>query len=511
MHRVTLAATMAWLAPLFVLAQPAPRPAQQKVLKEVWEAAYLDGAHVGHSHRIFREATMADRTIIMAETELQIAFNKFGQIMQMQFSMGDNETTDGKVLSFVVRQSISKDRVERLGRVDGKQLILTTKVGERAPTELKMNWNDEVLGLHAIEKLFQARPRDPNTTFDVLKFEPVFDTYLVNHVAIKDIEETPMPGGKKAKLLRTETRIDKIMGVDLPPEMAWVDDQGEVLKRSVQLPGLGELVSYKTTKEVATAKGPRPAIDVGISQLLRVNREVPRFWEVKEAVYRVKLKDVEEPQTAFATDDRQKVKLLEDGRIEITVKGLQKPREQQIQIFQEPPAEYLRSNHYLKSDDARVKDLARRAVGNETDPWRKATAIEGWVDVNIRDKNNSEAFAPADEVAKHLEGDCTEHAVLAAAMCRAVGIPARTAVGLVHVPPQRAMGYHMWIEVWIAGQWYALDPTIGRGSVDACHLKITDQHWNDTQGLLPFLPVTRVLGKIQMEIVSVKYDEAGRR
>jgi transglutaminase-like putative cysteine protease len=203
--------------------------------------------------------------------------------------------------------------------------------------------------------------------------------------------------------------------------------------------------------------------------------------------------------------------MLDGGQMEIVVKGMNRPRELQAQVFQEPPAEYLRSNHYLKSDDTRVRELAKRAVGDATDPWKKAMAIENWVDANIRNKNNSEAFATADEVARHLQGDCTEHAVLAAAMCRAVGVPARTAVGLVYVPNERAMGYHMWIEVWIAGQWYGLDPTLGRGHVDACHLKITDQHWNDTQGLLPFLPVTRVLGKVQLEVVSIKYDDSAKK
>jgi hypothetical protein len=36
-------------------------------------------------------------------------------------------------------------------------------------------------------------------------------------------------------------------------------------------------------------------------------------------------------------------------------------------------------------------------------------------------------------------------------------------------------------------------------------LKISDQHWNDTQSLLPFLPLTRILGRLEIEVLSVKY------
>ena len=32
----------------------------------------------------------------------------------------------------------------------------------------------------------------------------------------------------------------------------------------------------------------------------------------------------------------------------------------------------------------------------------------------------------------------------------------------------------MWVEVWTGDDWYALDPTIGAGSVDATHIKLAE-------------------------------------
>ena len=63
--------------------------------------------------------------------------------------------------------------------------------------------------------------------------------------------------------------------------------------------------------------------------------------------------------------------------------------------------------------------LAVKAVGDAVDPWEKAVKIEHWVARNLKDKNFKTAFAPASEVARNLSGDCTEHGVLVAAMCRA--------------------------------------------------------------------------------------------
>jgi len=122
-------------------------------------------------------------------------------------------------------------------------------------------------------------------------------------------------------------------------------------------------------------------------------------------------------------------------------------------------------------------------------------------------------MATADHVARTLEGDCTECAMLAAAMCRAVGVPSRTAIGLIYAEPKEVgrrptLAFHMWTEVWVDSQWLAIDATLGRGSVAADHLKITDHSWHGVQSVVPLLPVTRVMvGKAKVEVLSVKGED----
>ena len=48
--------------------------------------------------------------------------------------------------------------------------------------------------------------------------------------------------------------------------------------------------------------------------------------------------------------------------------------------------------------------------------------------------------------------------MLAAAMCRAVGIPSRVVIGLVYVKKQSGFGFHMWNEVYVNQRWVAIDP-----------------------------------------------------
>src|SRR5262249_2785132 len=157
----------------------------------------------------------------------------------------------------------------------------------------------------------------------------------------------------------------------------------------------------------------------------------------------------------------------------------------------EPGKEFLESCTYLPSDDAKIKEAAEKAVGQETDPWKKAQLIEKWVNGKMK-YDNSTPFAPADKIVSECKGDCRHAGMLGAALCRAAGVPSRTAVGLVYVkPPERGpcLGFHMWFEVWVKGQWLALDGTQGQGSVGADHIKIADSSWYDIQSLTPFLPV----------------------
>ena len=96
--------------------------------------------------------------------------------------------------------------------------------------------------------------------------------------------------------------------------------------------------------------------------------------------------------------------------------------------------------------------------------------------------------------------------MLTAAMCRAEGIPSRTAIGLIYadVPEGPVFAFHMWTEVWINGRWLSVDSTRATGYVGATHLKITDHSWNDTRTLTPLFPLVRVLGRVNIEVVSAK-------
>src|SRR5262245_24271450 len=177
-----------------------PPPKEGKLLKEVWEAAFLEGSQAGYAFASFREMAMGENPNILASTEMELNLVRFGQNLQLKFGMSDVETPAGKMLGFVVHETKSKGQVQvRKGKIDGKQVTITTEMPGQEPKEVKFPWNDKSLGLYAQERLFAEKKPEPNTKFDFIKFEPMLDTWLTIHVQVQDFEEVALLDGKKQK------------------------------------------------------------------------------------------------------------------------------------------------------------------------------------------------------------------------------------------------------------------------------------------------------------------------
>jgi transglutaminase-like putative cysteine protease len=214
----------------------------------------------------------------------------------------------------------------------------------------------------------------------------------------------------------------------------------------------------------------------------------------------------------FVSGGSQQVRTVDDHTLEITVQAI-RPDQPAAMLAPDPKpaAGDLESNSLIQSDAPKVAAMAAQVAPDETDPWKLACALESHVRRSIRSKNFSQAFATAAEVAESLEGDCTEHAVLLAALCRARKIPARVAIGLVYYPQAQGFAYHMWNEVWIGDRWVPLDGTLGQGGIGAAHLKLAHSDLRGASAYSAFLPVFRVLGQLKLEVTSVEPPESGGR
>jgi transglutaminase-like putative cysteine protease len=482
---------------------------QGKIVKETWEATYLEGGKAGYSHTTVRELERDGQKILRTTKSLDLSVKRGNAEARLRIEEGTDETPEGKVLGVVMRQFLGdKEQMVLTGVVEDDQLHIKTGDGK---LDKKVPWNDEAIGLYRQERLFQEHKAKPGDRFTYLSYEPIIASVVTIHVTVKDEEEVEVLGAKK-RLLRAEEVPDKVQGpqgpVPLPTVTHWLDKDLLTVRAQTDMAPLGKIVLYRASKEEALAKGEVPkSSDPLIKSLIRLERPISRAEATRSVVYRITVKDDDDPASTFAKDDRQTITDVKGSTFDLHVRAIREPRT--VPEPADAPKEFKTGCTYLNSDDTRIKQETREAVGREQDPWRKAQLIERWLYTHVK-HDDGEPFEPADKVAVNLKGDCRHKAMLGAAMCRAAGIPSRTAVGLIYDDNDGrdpVMAFHMWTEVWVNGQWMAIDGTRGLGSVGADHVKIADSSWHDVESLTPLLPVARVVGKVSMEVIRVNGDD----
>jgi transglutaminase-like putative cysteine protease len=161
---------------------------------------------------------------------------------------------------------------------------------------------------------------------------------------------------------------------------------------------------------------------------------------------------------------------------------------------------------------AMAMDVLSRVRGG---PVQRARALRDAVAEHIKDTNLGVGLASASEVARTRTGDCTEHAVLLAAMLRAGGFPSRVVSGLVYVDDfageKGVFGYHMWTQAIVdEGKgpiWIDLDAAIPSpqvpGEVDATHIALSTSALA-TGDNMSVAGLALVLGRLSIEVLDVR-------
>ena len=495
-------------------AEPTPKP-----VKETWDAVYIEGAKAGYFHTTVRETERDGQKLLSCIQAMRLGVKREGKVVTLRVETGDEETADGTVVGVSLTQYAGDGKLTQTGRVEDGQLVLHTSSGDEVR---KLSWDDSVIGLARQERIFADKKAKPGDQFFYLSYEPTLQVVTTVRVTVKEPEEVDVLEVKgegatakaervKKKLLRAEVAPDKVKvggrPLQLPALTVWLDSDLQVVRSETEQPGLGKFTVFRTTQAVAEEEGAAPALlpDLLISNLIPLNKAIAHPASVKEVIYRITLKGDDDPAAAFAQDARQRAENAEGDAFNLRVRAVREPKAMPPDA-EKPGEEYLKNTYFLDCGCDAIKGLAAKIVGDETDPWRKAQRIEKWVHEHMK-VSTAVDYVPASRTAEDLCGDCRQHAMLAAALCRAAGLPARTALGLVYDTDQDkgpVLAFHMWTEVWVKGQWMGIDAVWGEGGVGADHLKITDHAWADTETLAPLGAVTRVMGKVKVEVVEVK-------
>lgn len=123
------------------------------------------------------------------------------------------------------------------------------------------------------------------------------------------------------------------------------------------------------------------------------------------------------------------------------------------------PAVYLASTPDLDLTDPLLRAKAAALKKGSPHAVETTRRIYGFVSSSFQYKLGATLFGTSREALRGLKGDCSEAAVLTAALLRAAGIPSRVALGFATLDRGVFIG-HAWAEAWIGGAWVGVDPAL---------------------------------------------------
>ncbi|MBI9075780.1 MAG: transglutaminase domain-containing protein [Desulfatibacillum sp.] len=356
----------------------------------------------------------------------------------------------------------------------------------------------------SVLKVRTGKGKDESIMEFPMKSPPMIDAGLLHMQAVKNLkagEEVVYPVFDPATMGNWDTTI-RMVGMDTvkildetvsakkleisfmgQTQTAWISEEGEMLVQE----GLMGLRLEKTSRLRALDE---ETIEGGddLFALATVPVDVPLMDPSKLTFLKLKVYGADH----VAENLNQGRQSFSDGVLTVQVETLPDPT---IDIPYTGDPAFLSSDAFIQSDHPEIVQAARQIVGEDDSPQEKARKIIQWGYEEL-EKLPVLSMPQALETLRSGQGDCGEHAILTAAMARAVGVPARVNMGLYYV--HGVFGYHAWNSFYVNGKWISGDATVGQFPTDAAHLQFA-QGGYEVQ-----LEVARLIGRLKLEVLEQK-------
>jgi transglutaminase-like putative cysteine protease len=505
--KTRLLSCVAALLPLLALA---PARADEGTT-ESWFRVHVAGTYAGFDHQTVKTVA-GDTPRIETVDHSEVHLVRMGQSMDIVQTSTTWETPDGALIKMESKAKQSAQVTTTVYTFSKGEVEIATH-GIDGVRTTKAAVPEGLVGPAHIDRLTRALAGTTGKTVVATSYMPDVQAPVRSTIVSKGPEKVEMYDKHSLELTRLETKVAMLNGFVLPVGLtAWVDAKGEPIKQEVDAGGITFQIYRVADEATARAQGEKPAAqqpDVFVKTLVREKDPIPVPRHLQEAWITVRQRKPDNALPDLA-DAGHVVQAQEDGSVLVHAKRIVPPQDKQgTRPLASPSAELadaLAASSMIQSDAPEIVALAKKVVGAETNAWKAACKLETWVLHNITKKDMSLAFASALEVCRDREGDCTEHAVLLAALCRAAGIPARVLLGAEFIGG--VWGGHAWNDVWIDGTWYPLDATNGYGFVDPLHLPMTHATLKEG-GASEMAKLAGGIGALDMDITAVVRD--GRR
>ena len=443
-----------------------------------WRGIYYRGDKIGFS---VGQTTPTDSGYEMRE-DGRLQMNLLGASTSLRLTSRATVDRAFALQRFSFALDAGTGPTEILGTLDGRRLDLAirTPSGERKETrELE---EPPALSLN-LPRVLAARGLQPGQTLQVSVFDPAT---LRNAPMTLEVQarEVVWAAGRPVPAFRVEGRLAGIT------TRTWITDVGDVVREESPM----GLIVVRETPEQARALAVPGAIQTDLLEAAALVPTTPRRIDDPTTVARLKLR-IDGLEALDPADLDGAGQSASGPTIEV-----RDPRDLRPGPVPADLALYLRPEPFLESDAPEIVAEAQKAAGAPAPPRLHAERLVRYVHA-ILEKKPTVSLPSALEVLKTRIGDCNEHTALYVAMARALGLPARIAVGLVYL--RGAFYYHAWPEVWVEeprgrGLWLPVDPTLNQFPADATHVRLT------RGGLERQAAILGLVGHARLEILDVE-------
>jgi hypothetical protein len=431
---------------LFLLAVSAHAAASQ------WYTLTIDGERVGY----VRQDTTQERDRRIYAEHLRIEVTQFRRQSTIERNLRIERALTGEPLRVSVDASAGVDQGGWQGTFapDAAQMTIAA-TATRGPVVIQLPQRLQLPDAIAtgLEPLWSGAKTELRV--------PMFDLARAGWSSVS-AATVPAPARSGSGVIRV--RLLKDAGGPADREDLWFDGTGLLLAREQQFHG--SRLRWESCARDCDARVEQPFDPIARS-VVRSPYRIPRASMDGPIRYVISRIDGAKPHVLETSEQA----LAWDGhRAIVTICATCGVAET---ATAEELARFRAPNAWVQSADSRIRALARRKRGDASAAMRMQRLVQ-LVRERMTGPVDYLGYSTAVEALEHRSGDCSEFAVLLAALARAEGLSARLVSGLAYSDrfsgKKDVFSPHAWVQVWDGGRWVSYDAALE--GFDATHIAI---------------------------------------
>jgi len=413
-----------------------------------WFTLSVDGVRTGYAReeqRIVANENQQSETVTLFVREL-------GHDSRMQRHIEFRSSAAGKPLAF--DYELTAGTVHQTLHAtfsSDKSLKIAT-----SPADQSIDLPGDTLFTPDRSERFAALWKHDQSAIDLLIFDPVRRTS--GHVRANIIADTPT----------NQVHVRATSGASRKgaQEDTWFDTEGNIERIESNL--LGTRLTWTPCEHECDAPVAQP-VDPMDRLVVRSPVQIPDWFKHRKLRYVIVRSDGERPRVA---QTMEQATVFDGARAVVTIcdacGDTERPTTAELAL-------YLASNAWVQNDDPEIHHLALNTVPHSASVNFRMRKLQELV-VQRMLSGHADFLGYSDALtALHTgSGDCTEFALLLAALARAQGIPTRVVAGLAYSDrfsgKKDVFSPHAWVQAWDGARWRSYDAALN--GFDSTHVAL---------------------------------------